>query len=56
MSNLVAVTDEYGVRFHQDIAEIENRYQSKWSVNASADHCWNLMIDEPNANHRRPCK
>ena len=30
--NLGAVSDEHGERFHQDIAEIEKRYQSKWSV------------------------
>lgn len=54
--NMGAVSDEHGERFHQDIATIEKRYKGKWSVNALADYCWNLMTDEPNAQHRRACK
>ena len=54
--NLGAVSEEYGERFNQDIAEIKKRYQGKWSVNALADYCWSLMTDEPNAHYRRACK
>ena len=43
--NLRAVSDEHGAIFHQDIAEIAKRYQSKWSVNALADYCWSFMTD-----------
>ena len=46
---LGAVSDEHGETFHQYIAEVEKKYQGKWSVNALADYCWNLMIDKPNA-------
>ena len=53
---LGAVSDEHGGRFYQDIAEIEMRYQGKWSVNTLADYCCSLMTDEPNAHHRRACK
>ena len=52
--NMGAVSDKHGESFHQDIAEIEKRYQEKWSVNALADYYWSLMIDEPNAHHRLP--
>ena len=54
--NMVAVCDEHGGRFHQDIATIEKRFKSKWSENALADYCWNLMTDEANAHHRRAYK
>ena len=54
--NLGAVSDEHEERFHQGIAEIEIRYQGKWSVNALVDYCWSRMTDEPNAHHCRACK
>ena len=34
---LGVVSHEHGERFYQDIAEIEKRYQGKWSVNALAE-------------------
>ena len=54
--NMGAVSDEYGERFHQDIAAIDKRFKGKWSENVLADYYWNLMIDEENAHHRRACK
>ena len=54
--NLGTVSDEHGERFHQDIAEIEQRYQGKWSVNVLAGYRSSLMTDKPNAHHRRACK
>ena len=54
--NMGAVSNEHGERFHQDIATIEKRFKSKWSKNASADYCWNLITDEANAHHHRVCK
>ena len=50
LENLRAVSDEHFERFHEDIAEIEKRYQDRWSVNALADYCWSLMTNEPNAH------
>ena len=35
---------------------IEKRFKGKWSENALADYCWNLMTDEATAHHRRACK
>ena len=54
--NMGAFSDEYGERFHQAIATIEKRFKGKWSENALADYCWNLMTDEANAHHRQACK
>ena len=54
--NLGVLSDEHGERFHQDIVEIEKRYQGKRSVKALADYCWGLMTDKLNAHHRRACK
>ena len=50
------MNDDHGNRFHQDIAEIEKRYQGKWSVNALENYYWSFMTDEPNALHHRACK
>ena len=41
--NLGAYSEEQGERFHQDIKEMERRYQGRWNVNMMADFCWNLM-------------
>jgi hypothetical protein len=30
--NLGAVSEEQGERFHQDIKEMEGRYQGRWSI------------------------
>ncbi|GFY04993.1 uncharacterized protein TNCV_561251 [Trichonephila clavipes] len=35
--NLGAVSEEQGERFHQDIKEMERRYQGRWNVNMMAD-------------------
>jgi hypothetical protein len=40
--NLGAVSDEHGERFHQDIYNMEKRYQGKWSLSMLADYCWTL--------------
>ncbi|GFU90784.1 uncharacterized protein TNCV_4870161 [Trichonephila clavipes] len=40
--NLGAVSEEQGERFHQDIKEMERRYQGRWNVNMMADYCWML--------------
>ena len=53
--NMGAISDEHGERFHQDIATIEKKFKGKWSKNALADYCLNLMTDEANAHHRRAC-
>ncbi|GBO16541.1 hypothetical protein AVEN_150121-1 [Araneus ventricosus] len=37
--NLGKMSDEQGERFHQDIKEMERRYQGRWDVNMMADYC-----------------
>ena len=40
--NLGDYSEEQGERFHQDIKEMERRYQGRWDVNMMADYCWAL--------------
>ena len=51
--NLGAVSEEQGERFHQDIKEMERRYQGRWSVSMMADYCWMLKHDECDTTHKR---
>lgn len=53
--NLGAVSEEQGERFHQDIKEMERRYQGRWNVNMIADYCWSIHRDEPQADYKRKC-
>lgn len=41
--NLGAVSDEQGERLHQDLANIEKRYQGYWDENMLADYCWMII-------------
>lgn len=41
--NLGAVSEEQGERFHQDIKEMERRYQGRWNTSMIADYCWTLL-------------
>lgn len=41
--NLGDYSEEQGERFHQDIKEMERRYQGRWDINMMADFCWMLM-------------
>jgi hypothetical protein len=49
--NLGRFSEEQGERFHQDISEMERRYQGRW--NMMADYCWGLKRHNPAAEHRR---
>jgi hypothetical protein len=51
--NLVAVGEEQGERFHQDIKEMERRYQGRWNVNMIGDCCWTLHREIPETSHKR---
>ncbi|XP_051153375.1 uncharacterized protein LOC127276771 [Leptopilina boulardi] len=51
--NLGSVSDEQGERFHQDLKEIEKRYQGRWDIHMLADYCWCLKRDNYNAIHKR---
>ena len=52
-SNLGDFSEEQGELFHQDISEMENRYQGKWDVNMMADFCWMLKRDTVNKRKKR---
>lgn len=51
--NLGSVSDEQGERFHQDMRDMEERYQGRWDKNMMADYCWSIKRDHPNMQHRR---
>ena len=54
--NLGSMSDEQRERFHQDLKEMETRYQGRWDAVMMADYCWNLMIDLSAAAHSRNSK
>jgi len=45
--NLGAVSEEQGAKFHQDIKEIERRYQGHWNTSMFVDYAWCLKRDQP---------
>jgi hypothetical protein len=47
-----AVSEEQGERFHQDIKQMETRYQGRWNVNMMGDYCWLLHRDNPQATYK----
>jgi hypothetical protein len=49
--NLGAVCEEQGKRFHQDIKEMERRYQGRWNVNMMGD-CWKLHHEITETLHK----
>ena len=56
LENCGSVNDEYGERFHQDIAAMESRYKGKWSPSMLANYCWTLMCDSPNSTFNLQAK
>jgi len=44
-ANLGAVSEEQGERFHQDLKEMEKRYQGYWNVKMMSDYCWSIKRD-----------
>jgi len=51
--NLGDRNDEQGERFHQDISEMEVRYQGRWDAATLADYCWSIKRDDGFAIHSR---
>jgi hypothetical protein len=43
--NLGRFSKEQSERFHQDIKEVEKRYQGRWNEHMMADYCWMLERD-----------
>ena len=54
--NLGSMIDEQGERFHQDMKEMDTRYQGRWDAVMMADYCWTLKRDIPTAEHSRSSK
>ena len=46
-------SEEQGERFHQDISDMEKRYQDRWDVHFLADYCWCLKRDVVSAQYKR---
>ena len=51
--NLGDMSDEQGKRFHQDISDMEVRYQDRWDAAMLADYCWSVKRDDAEASHSR---
>ncbi|ESO09676.1 hypothetical protein HELRODRAFT_184572 [Helobdella robusta] len=51
--NLGSMSDEQGERFHQEMKEMETKYQGRWNAVMMADYCWTLKRDIPDAEHYR---
>jgi hypothetical protein len=47
------VIEEQGEHFHQDIKEMERRYQGQWNVNMVGDYCWMLHHEIMETSHKR---
>jgi len=52
-SNLGAVSDEMGERFHQDLKIMERRYQEWWDQYMMGDYCWSLKREDTNPKKRK---
>lgn len=52
-SNLGAVSDEHGERFHQEISTMEERYQGRFNPNMMGDYCWFLQRDTASSHKRK---
>ena len=55
-ANCGNVSDEQGEHFHQDIKEMETRYQGRWDARMMADYCWNIKRDNPKSKLFTPVK
>lgn len=51
--NLGSLSEEQGERFHQDIKEMEKRYQGRWDVNMIADYYWCSKRKTEKQNYKR---
>jgi hypothetical protein len=51
-ANLGAISEEQRERFHQDIKEMERRYQGRWNMSMIADYCWMLQQEVPEGLHK----
>ena len=54
--NLGALSDEQEERFHQDISEMEERYEGRWEAVMLADYCWSIKRDSVDTHRRKSLK
>jgi hypothetical protein len=47
------VGEEQGEHFHEEIKEMERRYQGRGNVNMMGDHCWRLHREIPETSQTR---
>ncbi|PNF16264.1 hypothetical protein B7P43_G11641 [Cryptotermes secundus] len=52
VDNLGAYSEEQGERFHQDVRDIERRYQGRWNANWLADCCWMIKWETENGKRK----
>jgi hypothetical protein len=52
-ANLGAISEEEGERLHQDIREMERRYQGRWNVSIMTYYCWIWQQEVPEGLHIR---
>ena len=51
--NLGDVSHQQGEHFHEDISDMEVRYQGRWNATMLADYCWSIKHDDTGASHSR---
>lgn len=51
--NLGHFSEEQGERFHQDLKNVEKRYQGVWDKHMLADYCWGLKRDTETSHKRK---
>jgi hypothetical protein len=52
-TDIGAMSDEHGGRFHQIISNMEKQYQGTLSPSMLADYCWTLRGDVSQAKYTR---
>jgi hypothetical protein len=53
-SNMGAVSDEHGEKFHQEMSTMEARYQGRFNPNMMGDYCWFLQRATEDVHRRKP--
>ena len=50
--NLGHFSEEHGERFHQDMKNIEQRYQGRWDEAMMGDYIWSIVHETQNVHKR----
>lgn len=51
--NVGDFSEEQGERAHQDMKEVERRYQGYWDIGMMADYCWMLQRETKIVHNRK---